>query len=109
MRLPEAVVRGAGRVMNALGVPGLVRTTDYRSRAFGTRVQVRCSGFFTVVSVNGLDVYFERLTGRIDGVGLTQAADYKSSARIPRSAHSGERHEHLPDSIQSQKSAVPRE
>jgi len=33
---------------------------------------------FSVVSVNGLDVYFHRLTGKIDGVGFGPARDCKS-------------------------------
>jgi hypothetical protein len=32
---------------------------------------------FTVVSVNGLDIYFDRLTGAIDGVGSSPISDCK--------------------------------
>ena len=32
-------------------------------------VSVRCGPLFTVVTVNGINVYFYRLTGGIDGVG----------------------------------------
>jgi hypothetical protein len=61
----------AGRLLNALGVPGFVREADYRSERLDTRVRVRCDDEFTVVSVNGVDVYFRRLSGRLDGVGST--------------------------------------
>jgi hypothetical protein len=61
----------AGRLLNALGVPGFVREGDYRSERLDTRVHVHCDARFTVVSVNGVDVYFRRLSGRLDGVGST--------------------------------------
>lgn len=65
----------AGRALNALGLPGFVRNTDYESRRVGARVRVRCGEYLTIVSVNDIDVYFERLTGRIDGVAVSSAAD----------------------------------
>jgi len=55
--------------MNAIGFPGLVRDTDYRSSAARCHVRVRRERSFTVISVNGVDVYFHRLSGRIDGCG----------------------------------------
>jgi len=71
-----------GGLMNSIGVPGIVRDVDYKSH-FGTRVQVRRGKLFTVVSVNGVNVYFDRLTGSIDSVGLAQ-----SSARTPAPSQS---------------------
>ncbi len=62
----------AGRLLNALSVPGFVSEADYRSERLGTHVRVRCGDRFTVVSVNGIEVYFCRLSGRIDGVGASQ-------------------------------------
>src|SRR5262249_5444675 len=57
------------RLLNALGIPGFVGEADYHSESLGTRVSVRCGDQFTVISVNDVDVYFRRLSGRIDGVG----------------------------------------
>jgi hypothetical protein len=37
-------------------------------------VSVRCTNLFTVVTVNGVHVYFQRGTGTFDGVGM-QARD----------------------------------
>jgi hypothetical protein len=65
-----------GALLNACGVPGLVRPTDYRSGRFGTHVRVICGQHFTVVSIDGKEAYFRRLTGTIDGVGFTPAAEY---------------------------------
>lgn len=60
-----------GRLMNAIGAPGFIRDTDYRSRTFGTRVRIRCGNLFTVISVNGIDVYVCRFTGTIHGIGFS--------------------------------------
>jgi hypothetical protein len=57
-----------GRMLNALGLPGFVREGTYTSET-GTEVRVSRGQLFTIVSVNGTDVYFGRLRGRIDGVG----------------------------------------
>jgi hypothetical protein len=63
-----------GSVMNAFGAPAFIRDTDYRSRTYGTRVRVRRGNLFTVISVNGIDVYVCRFTGVIGGIGFTQAS-----------------------------------
>ena len=62
-----------------LGFPCVVRETQYESAAHGVSVRVRVSKLFTVVTVNGVDVYFYRLTGRIDGVGFSPSADCMAS------------------------------
>ena len=59
-----------GRVANLAGLPGMVRECDYYSQSLGVTVRVRMNPGFTVITVNGVDVYFYRLTGNIDGVGL---------------------------------------
>ncbi len=38
-------------------------------------ISVRTRDLFTIITVNGLDIYFHRLTGAIDGVGFSQNAD----------------------------------
>jgi hypothetical protein len=58
-----------GGLVNALGVPGLVQDTEYRSHTSLCQVRVRRERIFTVVTVNGVDVYFHRFSGRIDGCG----------------------------------------
>jgi hypothetical protein len=76
-----------GGVANTLGLPGLVRDTEYRSRALGATVRVRRGRLYTVITVNGMDVYFNRLSGTIDGVGSSQASDCKLAAAV-QSEHS---------------------
>ena len=72
----------AGNAVDWLGWPGIVRRSDYRASIANVTVRVRTSPRFTVITVNGIDVYFERLTGRIDGVGSSPVVDYSLSGRI---------------------------
>jgi hypothetical protein len=65
-----------GWILNKLGLPGFVGDADYRSQKLHAHVRVRRKRLFTIVSVNGLDVYFRRLTGRLDGVGLDPTGGY---------------------------------
>jgi len=73
----------AGRILNLAGLPGVIRSGSHHS-SFGT-VRVRVSALYTVVTVNGVDVFFYRLTGGIDGVGVTQTASYTTGG-IPSTA-----------------------
>lgn len=68
-----------GKVFNRLGCPGFVRDCDYEAVNFKGTVRVRRGRLFTVISVNGLNIYFRRLTGRIDGVGFVPLPDYASA------------------------------
>jgi hypothetical protein len=70
MRLRVRVLLGT--IYEWAGVPGLVRDCDYEAGAVDARIKVRAHKLFTVVTVNGLDIYFHRLTGSIDGVGTSQ-------------------------------------
>jgi hypothetical protein len=84
-----------GALMNALGIPGLVRPIDYRSGRLGTRVRVIRGQLFTVVSIDGKEAYFRRLTGVIDGVGFTPAAEHTAapaSESRPRGEPPADRH-----------------
>lgn len=65
-------LRFAGRLANLIGLPGVVREVEYVSQD-GLFVRVRTSPFFTVVMVGGVEVYFYRLTGGIDGIGLSNS------------------------------------
>ena len=60
-----------GKLLNLAGYPAIVRETEYQSRALKSRVSVKRLELYTLISVNGLDIYFDRFTGKIDGVGTT--------------------------------------
>jgi hypothetical protein len=86
-----------GRLINWLGWPGFVQETVYRSsKTADVEVRVKNSRLYTVVSVNGVDVYFDRLTGRIDGTGVAAT----SGSRWGLTARSG--HLVLPPETQPQ-------
>ena len=60
-----------GKLLVALGIPGFMMSQTYDAQVTNARVRVYLGPLFSVVSVNGLDIYFHRLTGKIDGVGLS--------------------------------------
>ena len=64
-----------GSLLNLAGLPGFTRECDYASRIGSALIRVRVEPIYTIVSVNGLDIYFHRLSGAIDGVGLSPASD----------------------------------
>jgi hypothetical protein len=74
MGLRVSLLTWAGRILNLAGFPGWIRSGSHDSQ-FGT-VHVRVSALYTVVTVNGVEVFFYRLTGGIDGVGVSQTANY---------------------------------
>lgn len=58
-----------GRILNRFRCPGFVQQTVYTyrtSKGAQVEVMVQTAARHTVVSVNGIDVYFDRLTGVID-------------------------------------------
>jgi hypothetical protein len=67
-----------GTLINWLGWPGFVQETNYRAKGADVAVRVRTSRLYTTVTVNGVDVYFDRITGRIDGTGMNATSDSRS-------------------------------
>lgn len=65
----KKLITWLGGLVNAIGFPGLIREGEYRGTMPPCHVRVRQSRLYTVISVNGVDVYLHRLTGRIDGCG----------------------------------------
>lgn len=66
-----------GKLLNLAGFPAIVRECDYHSQALNADVKVRKLGLYTIVTVNGLDIFFTRFTGTMDGVGFSPTSDYK--------------------------------
>ena len=70
-RLYQYTIEGVvGAALNSLGIPGFCRPGVYEARCCEAHIRVRCTSLYTTVSVNGLDVSFHRLTGKITGVGF---------------------------------------
>jgi hypothetical protein len=68
-----------GRLLNLAGYPAVVRACEY-SGSSGVRVSVKVHELYTIISVGGTDVYFNRLSGSIDGTGFNPAANCKRDA-----------------------------
>jgi hypothetical protein len=64
----------AGKLLNAIGVPGVVQPGTYEAGIGQVSVRVTVGPLFTVMTVNGVDVYFDRFTGTVDGVGFGVAS-----------------------------------
>lgn len=60
-----------GKLLNWFGVAGFVQPMEIRDTLMGSNISVRVSGYFTVISVDGRDFYFKRLTGEYDGSGMS--------------------------------------
>ncbi len=56
-------------LMGMVGLPGFVRECEYESGIFDAKIRVQVDGIYTIITVNGLDIYFDRFTGKIDGTG----------------------------------------
>ena len=67
--------RWLGRLLVTLRIPGIIVNQSYDGTITRAKVRVHLGPLFSVVSVNGLDVYFHRLTGKIDGVGFSPGSD----------------------------------
>lgn len=65
LRMDEAL----GRWLNRHTVPGAVQPMTYRDELTGQSVEVAVSALYTVLTINGRDYYFRRLSGRFDGTG----------------------------------------
>jgi hypothetical protein len=74
-----------GKFLNLASIPGFVKPGEYQSS--GVNVSVRVSPLYSVVTVNGLDLYFHRTTGLIDGWGANQTSDCTLGETV-QSAHS---------------------
>lgn len=57
-----------GQVLDMIGAPGFVKECKYNAVVCPAQIQVRNCGYFTTVTVNGLAIDFDRLTGKINGV-----------------------------------------
>jgi len=73
-------MRWAGKLANLVGIPGLVRDGDYEFGALSIGVAVSRREYHTVITVNGVNVYFHRLTGSILGVSAAEPCGSQSGS-----------------------------
>jgi hypothetical protein len=58
-----------GLLANRLGLPAVLSEIEITDELTGQRVSIRKGVYFTIVSLDGRDYYFKRLTGKFDGTG----------------------------------------
>ncbi len=80
-----------GRILQWLRIPGFVRPFKYRDETGDMELGVRTSPRYTVVSINGKELFFRRETGTFDGSGAMSLDDvtpvnYYTAERIRRLA-----------------------
>ena len=61
--------RGLGWILNKLGAPGFMRSAPCEQR-LGIPVEIIVGGLFTVIHVREVKLFFDRVTGRFDGVSI---------------------------------------
>lgn len=61
-----------GRFLNWLHVPGFIRPMEmYDELITHSLLEVRVTPLFTIISVDGRDYYFYRISGKFDGTGMS--------------------------------------
>jgi hypothetical protein len=70
-RIKDHARLALGRWSDCARLPGLVRPTRYNDPLTGNLIEVSVSGSATILSVNGRDYAFDRLTGRFTGTGTS--------------------------------------
>jgi hypothetical protein len=62
---------GLGLVLRRIGIPGAISPMRYDDPITGDLMEVAVGPFYTRVTLNGRDYYFDRLSGRFNGTGQT--------------------------------------
>jgi len=67
-----------GKLLGLVRFPGIIVNQNYDAQVTPALIRVHVGPLFSVVTINGLDVYFHRLTGKITGVGSSTTPGYRS-------------------------------
>jgi len=57
------------QLLDWLKIPARIRSVKIDDSLTGDSIEIKPSGLFTKLTVNGRDYYFDRFTGRFDGTG----------------------------------------
>lgn len=63
------------KICHWLGLPGFVRPFEYVDSARGLNVRITTSPLYTVLHVNGAEFFFNRESGKYDGIGAIAVED----------------------------------
>ena len=64
-----------GTLLQWLRAPGLIKPFEHRDEDTGETVKIRTSPRYTILSVSGKEFFFERETGKFEGVGAMSIGD----------------------------------
>lgn len=64
-----------GRILNLIRAPGFVRPMEYTGEHTGQNLKIRTSPRYTILTVNGLEFFFNRESGKFDGIGAMSLDD----------------------------------
>lgn len=56
-------------ILNRFKIPGLVEEIEYIDNITSQKISIKTKSLFTVISIDGRDYYFNRLSGKFDGTG----------------------------------------
>ena len=59
----------AGRALSRLGAPGAIADCEFKDAVTGREIQVEVGALCVRLSIDGRDYYFDRFSGRYDGMG----------------------------------------
>ena len=71
-----------GHLIDALRMPGLIQAGDYTCGFNNQRMSVRISPRYTVVTINGVEFFFLRESGRFDGTGMMSLSPTLSDCKV---------------------------
>ncbi len=57
------------KILNKIGLPGIIRESVINDDLTNQKITIKTGVLFTVLTVNGRDYYFNRLSGKFDGTG----------------------------------------
>jgi hypothetical protein len=84
------VSKAVGWLVNMSGAPGFVRECDYEGTVCNASIKVRVGPVFTIITVNSLDISFDRLSGRMAGIGFSAECPTRTAGAVLSVAPQGE-------------------
>ena len=75
-RLRQCFRECFNRLANRLGVPGGIQSMEINDDVSCQRLVIKVGLFFTCISINGRDYFFNRFSGKFDGTGSGCGCDF---------------------------------
>ena len=59
-----------GRIMMRFKIPDFIKPMEIYDRLTNSYLKVKTVKYYTIIYINGKDLYFQRLAGKYDGSGM---------------------------------------